>query len=163
MSAPILSKHAPMPRVAEVCGDDAEVLALSVARFVAAGYMTRDIACWDAAFDGAETLLGAEAGGRFVSGIVGVVRALRAERADDGPFMPATCCRLTGHECALVGLIGRGRRRLWGEVERGAAAITGRPEAPRLVAALRAAVGPIDEAAGRLGASKRRPVGAALH
>ena len=163
MTAQIPSKHAPMPRVAEVCGDDAEVLALSVARFVAAGYTTRDIACWDAAFDGAETLLGPEAGGRFVAGIVGVVRALRAEREDDGSFMPASCCRLTGHECALVGLIGRGRRRLWDEVGRDAAALTGRPEAPRLVAALRAAVGPIDEAAGHLAVPARRPNRAALH
>lgn len=163
MTAPSVATHMPMPKVAEVCGDDAEVLALSVARFVAAGYMTRDIACWDAAFDGAETLLGAEAGGRFVAGIVGVVRALRVERSDDWAFMPATCCRLTGHECALVGLIGRGRRRLWDEVDRGAAEITGQPEAPRLVAALRAAVGPIDAAAEHLGVATRRPGGAALH
>ena len=27
-------------------------------RFVAAGYMTGDVACWDAAYDGAERVLG---------------------------------------------------------------------------------------------------------
>jgi hypothetical protein len=43
-----------MRRVADACRDEAEILALSVARFVAAGYMTGDIACWDAAFNGAE-------------------------------------------------------------------------------------------------------------
>ena len=72
--------HNAMPRVADVCGDDADVLALSVVRFVAAGYMTRDVACWDAAFDGAERLLGPDEGGRFVACAVGIVRALRAER-----------------------------------------------------------------------------------
>lgn len=163
MTASTQPNHEPMPRVADICGDDAEVLALSVARFVAAGYMTRDIACWDAAFDGAETLLGPADGGRFVAAIVGIVRALRVEREDDWSFMPATCCRLTGHECALVGLIGRSRRRLWDDVGRGAADITGRTDAPRLVAALRSAIDPIDAAAGRLGGTKQRPADAALH
>jgi len=156
--------HNAMPRVADVCGDDADVLALSVVRFVAAGYMTSDVACWDAAFDGAERLLGPDEGGRFVASVVGIVRALRAERDRDWSFMPATCCRVTGHECALVGLIGHGRRCLWEEVARGAAEITGRAEAPRLVAALRAAVGAIDAAADRLGPGlPRRPAGSALH
>ncbi|MFD0937865.1 hypothetical protein ACFQ12_22120, partial [Methylobacterium trifolii] len=124
--------HDRMPKVTEVCGDDADVLALSVVRFVAAGYMTWDVACWDAAFEGAEKLLGSDEGCRFVSCVVGIVRALRAEREDEWSFMPATCCRVTGHECALVALLGRGRRRLWDEVGRGAAEITGRAEAPRL-------------------------------
>jgi hypothetical protein len=64
--------------------------------------------------------------------------------------MPASCCRVTGHECALVNLISRGRRRLWTDLEEAAAEITGRGAAPRLVAAVRAAVGPLDEAAERL-------------
>lgn len=143
-----LTGHAPMRRVADVCGDEADILALSVARFVAAGYMTSDVACWDAAFDGAEQLLGPAEGGRFVSCVVGIVRALRAERDGEWSFMPASCCRVTGHECALVALIGRGRRRQ--DLEDAAAEITARAAAPRLVAAIRAAVETIDAAAGRL-------------
>lgn len=156
--------QSPMPRVTDVCGDDADVLALSVVRFVAAGYMTSDVACWDAAFDGAERLLGVEDGGRLVACAVGIVRALRAERDRDWSFMPATCCRVTGHECALVGLLGRGRRCLWDEVARDAATITGRESAPRLVAAVRAAVVAIDAAAERLGSGQDvRPAGGRLH
>ncbi|GJE43181.1 hypothetical protein [Methylobacterium soli] len=155
------SGHNRMLTVAEVCGDDADVLALSVARFVASGYMTSDVACWDAAFDGAERLLGCSEGGRLVSGMVGIMRTLRAEREGDWQFMPATCCRVTAHECALVALIGRGRRRLWDEVGRDAAAITGRTEAPRLVAAVRDAVETINAAARQLG--EARPSGTALH
>jgi hypothetical protein len=69
---------------------------------------------------------------------------------------------VTGHECALVNLINRGRRRLWADLEEAAAEITGREAAPRLVAAVRAAVGPLDAAAERL-APAVRPGGAVLH
>ncbi|MDP4021845.1 hypothetical protein Q8W71_04335 [Methylobacterium sp. NEAU 140] len=157
--------HATLRRVADVCGDEADVLALSVARFVAAGYMTCDVACWDAAFDGAEQLLGPAEGPRFVAGVVGIVRALKAERAEDWSFMPASCCRLTGHECALVALIGRGRRRAWDDVADGAAALAARPAAPRLEAAVRAAAETIDMAATRLAGIRApaRPAAAVLH
>lgn len=152
-----------LPRVGDVCADDADVLALSVVRFVAAGYTTSDVACWDAAFDGAERLLGSDEGARFVSSLIGLVRALRAEREGDWSFMPATCCRVTGHECALVRLIGRGRCCRWDEVMRGAAEITGQLEAPRLVSALRSAVTAIDAAAERLAVPPQPVAPAVLH
>lgn len=144
--------------VSDACRDEAEVLALSIARFVAAGYMTGDIACWDAAFNGAEELLGADEGGRFVAGMVGIVRALRIEHDGDWSFMPASCCRLTGHECALVALINRGRKGPWDELAQEAAALAGRPAAPRLTAAVRAAAETIDAAAQRLVPRQRGPV-----
>ncbi|MCJ2138117.1 hypothetical protein MKK69_29400 [Methylobacterium sp. J-026] len=151
MNAPqIPANGAALRRVADVCGDEAEILALSVARFVAAGYMTSDVACWNAAFDGAEQLLGAAEGCRFVASVVAIIRALRAERDADWSFMPASCCRVTGHECALVDLINRGRRRLRADLEAAAAEITGRTAAPRLVEAVRAAVEPLEAAAARL-------------
>ncbi|MEE7490449.1 hypothetical protein [Methylobacterium oryzae] len=163
MSAPTTpSNHAAMQRVADVCGDAADILALSVARFVAAGYMTSDVACWNAAFDGAEELLGPTEGSRFVACVVAIIRALRAERDGDWSFMPASCCRVTGHECALVKLINRGRQRLWADLEAAAAEITGQDAAPRLVAAVRAAVGPLDAAAQRL-APASCPAGTVLH
>ncbi len=69
--------------------------------------MTSDVACWNAAFDGAEQLLGPAEGCRFVACVVAIIRALRAEREEDWSFMPASCCRVTGHECALVNLLNR--------------------------------------------------------
>jgi len=163
MNAPqIPSDRAAMRRVVDVCGDEAEILALSVARFVAAGYMTSDVACWNAAFDGAEQLLGPVEGCRFVACVVAIIRALRAERQDDWSFMPASCCRVTGHECALVGLINQGRRRHGADLEAAAAEITGRETAPRLVAAIRAAVEPLDAAAARLAQATGR-TGVMLH
>ena len=163
MNAPqIPSDRAALRRVVDVCGDEAEVLALSVARFVAAGYMTSDVACWNAAFDGAEQLLGPAEGCRFVACVVAIIRALRVEREDDWSFMPASCCRVTGHECALVNLINQGRRRLWTDLAEAAAEITGREAAPRLVAAVRAAVEPLDAAAARLAPAAGRS-GMVLH
>ena len=35
-----------LPTVAEACADEAQVLALAITRFIAAGYMTQDVACW---------------------------------------------------------------------------------------------------------------------
>jgi hypothetical protein len=163
MDAPqTLSDRAALQRVIDVCGDEAEILALSVARFVAAGYMTSDVACWNAAFDGAEQLLGPAEGCRFVACVVAIIRALRAEREEDWSFMPASCCRVTGHEGALVYLINRGRRRLWADLEEAAAEITGRDAAPRLVAAVRAAVDPLEAAAERLAPASCRG-GVVLH
>ena len=46
--------HDGFPRIRDVCADESEVLALAIARFVRAGYMTADVACWDAAYDAAE-------------------------------------------------------------------------------------------------------------
>ena len=43
-------KHCPQfsqPLVREVCKDDVTVLALSVIRSIASGYMTSDVTCWD--------------------------------------------------------------------------------------------------------------------
>lgn len=81
--------HGRLPHVREVCADEGEILALSVARFIAAGFMTADVACWDAAFDAAERLLGPDEGARFVAAVTGVMRAIRAERSADWSFMPA--------------------------------------------------------------------------
>lgn len=48
----MIMEHDRFPRLAEVCADDGEALALSITRFIAAAYMTADAACWDAAHYG---------------------------------------------------------------------------------------------------------------
>ena len=133
--------HARMPLITEACRDNAEVLALSVLRFVAAGYMTSDVACWDAAHDGAERLLGPIDGPRLVAAMTGVMRAIRVERQGDWRFMPATCCRVTEDERSLVALVAAARDGATSaQALRDAAAVAiGRPAAPRLVTAAREA------------------------
>lgn len=123
-----------LPKLAETCHDEIEALAISVGRFVAAGYLTSDACCWDAAHDCAEHMFGPIEGPRLVATIVAVIRALRAERAEPWHFMPANCCRLTRDELSLVKLIGLGRLGNRDAVADAAARLTGCSSAPRLVA-----------------------------
>lgn len=128
-------QHDRLPLVTDVCTHDAAVLALSVARFVAAGYMTGDVACWDAAYDGAEQVLGEARGQRFVAAMTGIMRALRRERAADWTFMPASCCRVTVPEQDLVRLIELARSGSREAVAVAAGRLAGGP-ASRLTAAV---------------------------
>lgn len=97
--------HALLPLVRDACADDQTVLALSVLRSIAAGYMTGDIACWDTAFDAADHFLGDVEGPRFVAAMASLVRAVRTERQGEWRFLPATCCRVTRDEQALLALL----------------------------------------------------------
>lgn len=156
-------QHERAPRVAEICTDDVDVLALSVVRFVASGYMTGDVSCWDAAHDGAERLLGPVGGGEVVAALVGVMRAIRRERREDWRFMPATCCRVTADERALVDLLAQARRGGWEAVAEGAARLAGVPSAPGLAAAIRHAVSALGRAQPHLAAIRSAPAGSVLH
>lgn len=157
-----------MPLITEACRDNAEVLALSVLRFVAAGYMTSDVACWDAAHDGAERLLGPVDGPRLVAAMTGVMRAIRVERHGDWRFMPATCCRVTEDEHRLMALLAAARGETAADGLRSAAAAAiGRPSAPRLVTAAKEAGSVLNRIEPLLepvpGEPARPPAGAPLH
>src|SRR3954451_12752029 len=80
--------HDQLPTVSEACAHEAQVLALSLTRFIAAGYMTQDVACWDAGCQCAEEALGPAHAPRLVAALIGVMRALRSE-----PQGPASSCR----------------------------------------------------------------------
>jgi hypothetical protein len=126
-----------LPKLADVCRDDIEILAMSISRFIAAGYMTSDVACWDAGHDLAERKLGPIAGPRLVASMASVIRALRAERIEPWHFMPANCCRVTRDELELVKLLSLGRTGSKTLIN-AAARLTGRT-AQRLVEAVLAA------------------------
>jgi hypothetical protein len=55
-----------LPKIKDVCQDEIEMLAISIGRFIIAGYVTGDVACWDAGHDRAETSLGFIDGPRLV-------------------------------------------------------------------------------------------------
>ena len=129
--------HDRMLSVADVCRDEIEALALSVTRFVAAGYMTSDVACWDAAYDAADGVIGPTEGAQLIARLTVVMRAIRAERGADWRFMPAPCCRVTEDERRLIDLLRAGREARWDDVEACAAALAGAPAAPRLAGAVR--------------------------
>lgn len=136
--------HDQLERVEETCADDGEILALSITRFIAAGYMTSDVACWDAAYNRAEAVLGSSAGPQFVASMAGLMRAIRAERQTDWRFMPAPCCRVTEDESQLFKLLALGRRRRWDDVRHHAALLAGADDAPRITSAVRLAAEALD-------------------
>ena len=101
--------HDRLPLLTEVCPDDAAVLALSVLRFIAAGFSTGDVTCWDTAFNGAERVLGPGRGPCCVAAMISLMRSIRAESSDDLSFMPISCGRVTEHEQSLIEMIGLAR------------------------------------------------------
>lgn len=153
--------HARLPKLAETCIDEAEILAFSVTRFIAAGYMTGDVACWDAGHACAEEMLGPAEGPRLVATMAGIVRALRAEREEPWRFMPATCCRVTRDEVSLIQALGLARRGEHDALTAASAAMVGRPAAPRLAAALVIAAEMVDALQSLLGSAE--PPRAAEH
>lgn len=159
-------RHDLLPLVSEACADDAAVLALSVTRSIAAGYMTGDVACWDAAYAGAEAVLGDVEGPAFVAALTGVMRALRAEREADWSFLPATCCRVTAHEGELLALIELARGPSRDGVPQAAARLAGVSLAPRLARAAHGAALALDRIKPSLPPTRPatpRPARAALH
>lgn len=161
----IANKQQSLPKVIDVCADDAEILALCVSRFIAAGYMTGDVACWDAAYDGAERKLGPIQGRRFVAIVTGLMRAIRIERQRDWSFMPATCCRVTPHEGELMAAIAVARTGRLEDIREAAAGLVGLPHAPLVEEALREVAGGLDNArTRRVGeAGTHRPMHVAVH
>jgi hypothetical protein len=147
------NEHAPRPKITEVCTDQAEVLALAVTRFIAAGYMTQDVSCWDAGHQCAEEALGYVDGPRLVAAMAGVMRALRVERHGPWQFMPATCCRVTQDEVTLLTALAQARIADPSTLATSMRVLSGRDEAPRLTAALKAAA----ETLQSLGPSRATP------
>ena len=144
----------------DVCADRAEALALSITRFLAAGYSTGDVACWDAAYSGAEHLLGAEPGGRLVASLIGLIRALRTERVGGWTYMPVTCCRVTTDEQAMMRLIALARLGDDNSVNQAAADLAKRPAAPGTTAAAHTLGEVLEDIAGalpRVGSRVRSP------
>ncbi|MFO1151874.1 MAG: hypothetical protein U1E62_26145 [Alsobacter sp.] len=140
-------KHDALPLVIRYCRDDAEVLALSISRSIASGYMTGDVACWDVAHGAAETILGPQKGAALAAAITAVVRAIRAERRREWSFLPATCCRVTRDEQDLVSLLQAARSSAASDVAAQAARLVDLPASGRLAAAALHAAAIMDEVA----------------
>jgi hypothetical protein len=147
-----------MPQLRDVCADDAEILAVAVVRYIASGAMTSDAACWDAAFDHADTHLGHHEGAAFVGAMASLMRAIRIERSITWRFLPANCCRLTDDEIDLVALISAARGRRFDELRSIARLITSTTYPERLMESARQAATAIEVARDRLAPARSAPV-----
>lgn len=154
-----------MVELAEICTDDAEVLALSAIRMIAAGYSTGDVNCWDMAYSGAERVLVPEAAGRLVACLTMLVRALRTERVDEWHFMPVTCCRVTRDEAKVLRLLRAARAGAAQPLLRAASDVAGTALSPHLQASAEIVARVLDEVSEALvsGARQRQNASARLH
>ena len=103
------------------------------------GLHASDVACWDAAYDAADGVIGPAEGAQLIARLTAVMRAIRAERGADWRFMPAPCCRVTEDERSLMNLLRAAREARWSDVEAHAASLAGASAAPRLAGAVRVA------------------------
>ncbi|WP_372422040.1 hypothetical protein [Salinarimonas chemoclinalis] len=134
-------RAAAMPRrVCDVCPDAGSRLALAVARYVAGARATGETDCIEAAFAEAEAALPAESAALLVGALGGLVRALEAHAGRPLAVLPASCCRATADEAALLEHVARAR-------SDGAGAAEGR--VARTAATVAALLGPVGRTAGR--------------
>ena len=150
-------------KVNEACADRAEVAALAVTRFIAAGYMTGDAACWDAAYSCAESVVGIVDGPRLVAAMSGLMRALEVERREPWTFMPASCCRVTGDEALLLTALQAARANAGDRKRELVNRLTNSDDAPRLTLALTAAAALLDDCSPPAGFPGRAPASQRFH
>jgi hypothetical protein len=93
----------------DLASDPHEALAVSLIRFVFAGYCSGQVDAWDQGFEAAANVLGHEAGAVFFGRVLTLGRAVRAERLGTFNFMPGHCSRVSKDEIELLGLIQSGR------------------------------------------------------
>ncbi|WP_052341118.1 hypothetical protein [Salinarimonas rosea] len=122
-------------RVPDVCPDAGARLALAIARYVAGARATGETDCIEAAFAEAEAALPPESAALLVGALAGLVRALEAHAGRPLAVLPASCCRATADEVALLAHVARARAD-------GAGAAEGR--VARTAAAAAALLGPAE-------------------
>jgi hypothetical protein len=98
-----------LPLLQDFASDPHEALAVSLIRFVFAGYCSGKVDAWDQGFEAAANVLGHEGGSIFFSRVLMLGRAVRAERLGTFNFMPGHCSRVSEDEIELLGLIQAGR------------------------------------------------------
>ncbi len=103
--------HSGLPHLQELVADPHEALAISLIRFVFAGYCTGNVAAWDQGFEAAASALGHDGGSVFFSRVLTLGRAVKVERLGDFEFMPSHCRRISEDEIELLGALQAARRR----------------------------------------------------
>lgn len=91
-----------MPHLARCARNRSEVLAMTVGRFILAGQLHGDGACFEAAYEVAESVLDMSEAVDVVARVTCVVRSIRRERTGNFHFLPPNCCRLTPDEVNLL-------------------------------------------------------------
>jgi hypothetical protein len=146
-----------------------EALAISLIRFVFAGYCSGKVDAWDRGFEAASNVLGHDGGAIFFSRVLTLGRAVKAERHGNFNFMPDHCCRVSEDEIELLGALQAARRHDPRLFDQALLILSRQMDAERLRTALRGLAGLIgmmaEEAEARTAcdAPARAPVGVVFH
>jgi hypothetical protein len=128
--------HCDLPRLRDRTSDPHESLAISLMRFVFAGYVSGRIEGWDHGFEAAAQVLGHEAGAMVFSRVLTLGRALKAERQGTFRFMPVHCTRISEDEVELLQALQTARGPDPGRFEQALLVLSRQGKSPRLHAAL---------------------------
>jgi hypothetical protein len=158
-----------LPCLQDHAADWHEALAISLIRFVFAGYCSGKVEAWDHGFDAASRVLGHDGGAIFFSRVLTLGRAVKAERHGDFNFMPGHCSRISDDEIELLAALQAARHRDPCLLDQALFVLARHMEAEQLRGALRAMASLIGmmtggaDATGPDEAQARAPVGTILH
>lgn len=155
-----------LPKLADRCADDHEILAISLSRFIFVGYASGRSQAWDAGLDVADAVLGEEGGANFFGRVLQLARAVRAERMGNFVFRPGGCCAISEDEQELLTAIHAARGGPCPQLDRALLALARHLDAPRTLAALLslgAALGRPGQQRGPAGLTESGATGGALH
>jgi hypothetical protein len=124
-----------LPLLSEMAGDKMEILALTLLRFVFAGFCCGKVACWNAGMDVAANVLGDDDGALLYSRVLMLGRAIQRERHGNFNFLPGNCCRITEDEIEVLALLKAARNGKPAPIEVALLTLARNGETPRLSAA----------------------------
>jgi hypothetical protein len=130
-----------LPELQALARDPHEALAISLLRFVFAGYCSGKADAWDRGFDAAEQVLGHDGGAVLFGRLLTLGRAVKLERLGDFNFMPGRCSRISEDEIELLMAIQAARSPDPRPFEQALFVLSRQFEAERLASALRALAG----------------------
>jgi hypothetical protein len=161
--------HSGLPSLQDLAGDWHEALAISLIRFVFAGYCSGKVDAWDQGFEAAAGALGHDGGSMFFSRVLSLGRAVKAERHGNFNFMPGHCSRISEDEMELLAALQAARHHDPRPLDQALFVLARHVEAERLHAALRGMANLIDMMADEADAASpshpptSTPAGTVLH
>ena len=157
-----------LPLLCEMAADEIEMLAVTLLRFVFAGFFCGKVDCWNAGMDVAAQVLGEDDGALFYSRVLMFGRAVQRERQGNFNFLPGHCSRIAEDEIEALELLKAVRGGKPGPVEVALLTLARSIETPRLAAAAWS-FGRLISSLAHAGlpaanhADRNRPVGTILH
>lgn len=125
-----------LPLLADICPDTQDATGVMLLRFVFAAYCHDKTQCIDAGMNVAAELFGEEAAANVIARMMGLVRALRAERQGNFLFLPGHCARISEDEMELAEALKAARGADKPALDLAVSLLARRSSAPRIMRSL---------------------------